>query len=212
MLEKIKDKICHPIIAIVCLVLAIGSIIAFAIVKNHNQSKADLIAKVDIAAIVKDKDTGKLSAVTIDDKKEQQLKFDVVNKQFQKIVNPEKNNTDIIDAFIEARYNFDNGAASFDDQRKEKIKNCTTDNFYQTIISAINAEKTISSNATVIKRFINGREETDSDVYIDVLKYLYVVEINGKQTAIAFDLKGEKGKWRISSATTISTIEGGTLW
>lgn len=211
MIDKTKRFICHPITVFVCLILAIGSVVAFAIVKNINQSKADLVSKVKIAAITRDKDD-KLVAVAVDDKQEQQINYEIVNMQFQNAINPEKSITDMIDSYINTRYNFSNGASSFDDARKKEIEDITTSEFYQNIITSISKEKTQNSQANIIKRFLNGRGEVTSDSQIEVLGYLYIVEINGEQQAIKLEVKGEKGDWKISSEAIVGSVKGGQLW
>lgn len=212
MIEKTKRFLCNPIVVIVCLVLAIGSVVAFAIVKNYNQSKADLVSKLDIATITKDKETGKLVAVLVDDKKSQEETYQEVNAKFQAAVNPEQALTNCIDAYVTARYNFTTGALSVKENVNKVIQDTSTTTFQEYVSTSLSQDKAQASTAKILKRFINARNYDSSQAQEESLKYIYIVDINGKNMVLKYEMKFDGKTWRLNDETLISSIEESDLF
>lgn len=207
--ERIKEILTKPIYVVLVLLITIVSLVTFAVVNNISTEKTTLVSSLDIDEITTDEKTGKLIAKLVDYKEKQENEYIELKKVLANAANPEKSITDNISKYINARYNYDEGAKNNKDNVLNIIDDFATNDFKDYVSESLDKEKEKKSKAEILKFYINGRKFEMLNSSTNELLYVYVIDINGEQQVFQINVKSEGGVWKLKSQEKIGELSEG---
>ena len=204
--ERIKEILTKPMFVIAVVLISVVSLVAFAVINNITSEKTTLVSSLDIDEITTDEETGKLTAKLVDYKEKQENEYIELTEELANAANPEKSITDNINKYINARYNYDDGAKNNKENVLNIIDEFSTDDFKDYVSESLDKEKEKKSKAKIIKTYINGRKFEILNSSTNELLYVYVIDINDEQQVFQINVKSEGGVWKLKSQEKIGEI------
>lgn len=193
-MERIKDIFSRPLVLLIVIILAIGSVVATFVLKGINDSKLEEISKYPITEIVED-ENGKLIAKTINEEEAAEQDYEYVKKKYEEAVHPESQVVDTVTTYLNNRYNtptlsvedrLNKTLPMVADQSKDKVRG-----------------EMMKENITrfeLLKVYHNGQSQDMLKGVSSRLSYVCNMKINGKESyyTVICDRVSEDGKeWKI---------------
>ena len=199
-MERFRNIVSKPLVLLAIILVAIGSLVTTIVVNNICASKIEEVSKYPIEKIEED-ENGKLIAITKNSSALTEENYYTVKQKYDSVVYPEKAATDVIEQHIKYRYNSPSLSL---EERKEKALAYVSAEYYDTVRQEM--EKESYDSFKLLKVFHNGRSLNTLDDSMNVLSYVCLFEINGKQKYYTvFCERGARDsqEWKIKSMTKI---------
>lgn len=204
-MKKLISIVTKPVILIIVISITLLSLIFYGLLQYQSANKRDMVNSLNISEITSDEDTGKINDVILaDDKDAIEKEYDSYKSDLEDAANSEKEITDMIDKYYNARYSYSGNIKDNKSEILNAIEEISTSEFKKSVEKGIDKEKTKDSKIEIIRKYLNGRSVDDLEASVNELSYVYIVNINGKQRIDNIDIKSDAGQWKINSVTTIA--------
>ena len=204
-MESVKRIFNNTVVVFVLAILAVASIVAATFINIDTNAKRSLIkgneSKNETIAVTTDLDNQSGDAV----KKAQYKELNSLMAELQTITSNTSSTTDIIDRYIEVRYNYTDGP---DKERILKELNDITRKFFLgKVDNSLNYLKG-DSKAEILKRYA-ATDSLSMSASKDngIGAFVYIVNINGVNKVIEYTVLNESGKRIIYDEKEIGTVE-----
>lgn len=198
-MNYIKRIVNNSVVAAILAIFAVVSVAA-AVYINVSASSIESTQNNRETATTNEHDTQIVESTSVLTRESHEEQLNQALSGLKQLANPNKRKTDIIDKYIELRYNYT------DSPDKQKIlsglTNITNKSFLGQVDNSLNY-LTGDSHAAVIKRY-STTYQSSYDNALDNL--IYIVDINGENKVIEYTLFNEANKWVIYNEREIDTV------
>lgn len=203
-----RKLLCNTVATVILVILAMASIAVTVLINVNASSKQSLLNST-----TRDKTTDSVNASTTLSnsssnntvtRESQEHELNTLLFNLETISNPNKAITDIIDRFVEVRYNYTGGPD------KEKIlsdlSGITRKYYLGQVDNSLNYI-TGDSKAIVIKRYVSKYDNAVTSVADNTIdSYVYIVNINGENKVLEYTMFKDSGKWVVYNEREIGSI------
>ena len=205
-MERLKILLNNIVVVVLLAALATVSIITAIVINVNAAAIKDTVAETysteDTVADNTDA-TQPSEQKHIDYKEKQASDLDSLTIELSRLSNPKSAITDIIDRYIEVRYNY--SGTPDKDRILNALSNITRKTFLGTVDNSL-TYLTGDSKAEVIKRYASQNSTTSSVEQGEIDSFIYIVNINGENRIIEYTMIKESKGWVLYAEEEIGTI------